>query len=92
MSKLIAIGIFIVILVIIGFYATNTQWFTKSFGGTTELQLQKGKKLINITWKGDNLWYITRDMKKSDSAETYTFQESSNLSVAQGLVIIHEQK
>ena len=49
----------------------------KSFGGEGTLNLPKGQKLVNVTWKETELWYLTRSMNSTDVAETYQFQEES---------------
>ena len=37
---------------------------TRSFGGSMTLELPKGQKLEEITWKDDAaLWYLTRPMR-----------------------------
>jgi hypothetical protein len=64
----------------------------KSFGGTATVNLPQGKKLVNITWKEDQIWYLTRTMNSSDSAETYTFQEESSYGMMEGTVILKETK
>ena len=64
----------------------------KRFGGTGEIDLPQGKKLINITWKQDQIWYLTRPMRKDEVAETYQFQEESSWGVVEGTYIIHESK
>ncbi|OMD76867.1 hypothetical protein [Paenibacillus odorifer] len=62
----------------------------KNFGGTTTIDLPQNKKLVNITWKDSDLWYLTRDIKPEEKAETYTFKEESNYGVKSGTVIINE--
>jgi hypothetical protein len=64
----------------------------KSWGGNTNLDLPKGQKLVNVTWKETQLWYLTRPMKSDDIAETYVFHESSNYGVMEGSVTIIEHK
>lgn len=64
----------------------------KNFGGTYELKLEKGRKLINVTWKEDELWYLTRSMTDNDKAENYEFKEDSNFGVMEGKVVIKESK
>jgi hypothetical protein len=64
----------------------------KSFGGTATVNLPQGQKLVNITWKEDQIWYLTRTMNSSDSAETYTFQEESSYGMMEGTVILKETK
>lgn len=64
----------------------------KKFGGTATINLPVNTKLINITWKETNVWYLTKPMSKSDSAETYNFQEESSLGLVEGTYIIKESK
>ena len=35
----------------------------KTFGGTGVINLPAGQKLVNITWKETQVWYLTRKMK-----------------------------
>ncbi len=56
------------------------------------LELPENTKLVNVTWKEGNLWYLTKNMDSSDVAETYTFQEKSSLGIAEGCITITERK
>lgn len=64
----------------------------KSWGGEGTINLPKGRKLVNATWKGDHIWYLTRQMKSDDVAETYQFQEESSWGVVEGTFNIVEEK
>ena len=64
----------------------------KSFGGEGTINLPAGRKLINITWKDSEIWYLTRKMKDTDSAETYQFQEESSWGTIEGMYNIVETK
>ena len=64
----------------------------KSWGGTAEVVLPKGKKLVTATWKESNLWYLTKDMTEDDIAETYEFKEESGYGVMEGTYRIVEVK
>lgn len=64
----------------------------KNFGGEGTLNLPKGQKLINVTWKENQIWYLTRPMHVDESAETYQFQEESSWGVIQGTFNIIETK
>ncbi len=73
--------------------ACTEQSRAKSFGGTANIDLPKGEKLINVTWKGEShIWYLTRPMTESDKAETYNFRESSSFGIIQGKVTLVEHK
>ena len=62
----------------------------KSYGGEATITLEKGKKLVTATWKGSSLWYLTREMKPGESAETYKFHEESSFGIWEGTYIIIE--
>ena len=65
---------------------------TRSFGGSMTVELPKGQKLEEITWKEADLWYLTRPMREDENAETHTFQESTEFGVFEGTVTIIETK
>lgn len=79
-----------VILVVTGL--TGCQSVTKNFGGSMTLELEPNQKLVTITWKDDDLWYLTRPMREDESPETYTFQQSTDLGVMEGTVTVVEMK
>lgn len=64
----------------------------KSFGGTAHITLPANQKLLNATWKDDNLWYLTRPMRDDETPETYTFSEESSWGVWEGSYIIKETR
>ena len=64
----------------------------RNFGGATTLQLPKGEKLINVTWKEADLWYLTRPMNATDTAVTYAFREESSFGIFKGVITIKELK
>lgn len=67
------------------------QSITREFGGSMELELPANQKLEEITWKGDNLWYLTRPMRE-DEEEIHTFQASTSWGVFEGTVTVIEKK
>lgn len=87
-SKFI-IALFIVLIILTGCTSNS---MTKKFGGTQTVMLDKGKKLVNITWKDNSMWIITKPMTANDIAETYEFGEKSNYGIIEGTVIIKEVK
>ena len=64
----------------------------KNWGGEGTINLPKGRKLVNVTWKNTEVWYLTRPMSSSDVAETYQFQEDSSWGVMEGTYNIVETK
>ena len=64
----------------------------KNFGSEGTIELPKGRKLVNVTWKETQIWYLTRPMNSTDSAETYTFHEESSYGMIEGTYNIIETK
>ena len=57
-----------------------------------ELELPANQKLEEITWKDDDIWYLTRPMREDEEAETHVFQASSSWGVFEGTVTVIEKK
>ena len=64
----------------------------KHFGGEGDINLPVGQKLVNVTWKENQIWYLSRPMKKDEDADIYRFQEESGWGVVEGTYYIHEHK
>jgi len=64
----------------------------KNFGGQGTINLPQGRKLVNVTWKETEIWYLTRPMDTIDVAQTYQFQEESSWGVIEGTYNIVETK
>lgn len=81
-----------ILLVIMVLCLTGCQNTTKNWGGSMTIELPKGQKLEEITWKDTDLWYLTRPMREDDIAETHTFQQNTEFGVFEGTVTIIETK
>lgn len=78
-----------VIAMVVGCTA-NTR--AKEFGGSMSVNLDEGKRLVNVTWKESELWLLTRTTRvTNDPPSTYTLQEKSGLGWVEGRVTIIEQ-
>jgi hypothetical protein len=64
----------------------------KTFGGSASFELPKGEKLVTVTWKESDMWYLTRPMHDNEYPETYTFKEKSSLGIVEGTFTIYETK
>ena len=71
---------------------TSCNSIARHFGGTQTINIPSGEKLKNVTWEGNDLWYLTRKMNPTDSAETYQLHEQSNYGVLQGTITLIETK
>jgi hypothetical protein len=68
----------------------------KKFGGTMTVELEKGQKLVNCSWKsgkneGTSLWLLTRARKEGETPDTYKYTEKSTFGVLEGTVTIVEK-
>ncbi len=72
------------------FYPENAR--VKSFGGDMTIDLPVNQKLVNITWKENEVWYLTRPMRQDEFPETSTFQQKSTYGVFEGTIHIQEHK
>ena len=51
----------------------------RNYGGSMTLELPKGQKLEEITWKDDSaLWYLTRPMRDDEQPETKVVNVAGN--------------
>jgi len=68
------------------------QSLTRTIGGTTKIELKPGEKLIEATWKGDDIWYLVEPMDSDYVPKTKVFKESSRMGVLEGKVIFYEKR
>lgn len=73
-------------------FACTENSMVKSFGGKGTLELEPNEKLVNVTWKNDELWLLTRTMTVKDTAVTYNFREKSSFGFVEGSYTIIEIK
>lgn len=62
----------------------------KQFGGTATVDLPKGTKFVNATWKEDALWYAYRPARVGEMPETVTLREQSSFGLIEGEVRFNE--
>ena len=82
----------LVLLTIIVLASCTKNIRTRALGGTDNITLLKGEKLVNMTWKNTNLWILTTSMDSTDTPKAYVFKESSSFRVFQGRINIYEIK
>jgi hypothetical protein len=61
-------------------------------GGTATVTVPVGEKFVNITWKNDNLWIVTRKAEPGEKPQVYHFREKSVYGAMEGDVVIQEQE
>ncbi len=93
MRKIIIITAIWMVVVLVCLLASCTDNSrVKNWGGEATLHLPKGQKLLNVTWKESQLWYLTRPMTDKDVPETYSFHEESSWGMVEGTYTIVESK
>ena len=82
------------LLVLLAGCGSAGQGLGRGFGGATTINLEANLKLEEITWKDDDLWYLTRPMREDEEPETHTFTEKGGLGTVfdGGTVIVVETK
>lgn len=65
---------------------------TRNYGGESEIRLEKGQRLVEMTWKEDNLWILTEPMDSDYIPTTKTFYESSSFGMWEGKITVIESK
>lgn len=86
------IKLVLVIILSIIMFSGCQQSITRNFGGTTTVKLEPGQRLVEATWKDNNLWYLVEPMEPDYTPKTKEFIESSNYGVLEGKVIFIESK
>ena len=64
----------------------------KEFGWNNHNKIKTRCKTEEITWKDDDLWYLTRPMRDNESAETHTFDQSTDFGFEGQVIIIEKNK
>lgn len=70
----------------------TSQYNTRVFGGNSEIRLENGQKLVEMTWKDANLWILTEPMDSDYVPKTKKFYESSSFGVLEGSITIIESR
>jgi hypothetical protein len=81
MKKTLAIGLLGLGLLLA---SCTEQSRARNWGGEEEIMLEPNEKLINMSWKGDDLWVLTIDT----TTNIQYFRESSSWGMWEGSVII----
>ncbi len=84
--------IFVLIATSLIFNSCTENTRVKHWGGEGNINLPAGRKLMTVTWKENQIWYLTRPMNSNDSAETYQFHEESSWGMIEGTYNIIETK
>lgn len=84
------------LLVLVGLIAIlsscTEQHVKRQYGGTIEIKLPAGERLMEATWKGEDLFYLTEPMEEDYKPKIKMFRESSSWGVMETNVKFIESK
>ncbi len=93
MKKFIITVILIITTILCCVFTSCTQQtISREFGGTVTINLEPGEKLVEATWKDDNLWYLVEPMDSDYIPTTKIFKESASFGIMNGKVIFIETR
>ena len=75
--------VIIMLALINGMTSCTANERAKHYGGSQTINLSEGERLVNVTWKGDNMWILTKS-DPSSKPQTYSFKEKSSYGILQG--------
>lgn len=74
----------LVLVLAITLFSCTQNSRTRKWGGKEDMKLKPNEKLVNMTWKEDNLWVLTEDTV----THTKYFRESSSWGIWEGEIIV----
>ena len=84
----------IILLLTISIYlcSCTEQERTRVYGGKMTINLPAGQELMMVTWKDNDLFYLTRPMSPDYVPVTKTFTENSSFGIIQSTVYFKESR
>ena len=84
--------LFALTLIILLFTGCTKNQMARKYGGTMTIKLEPGQRLMEATWKDNNLLYLNETMDSDYEPKTKTFHEDSNFGVIESTVIFVETR
>jgi hypothetical protein len=88
LATMLFTAISLAVLIVMPSCTANTR--ARNYGGTLHIELPAGAKLVSATWKGENLWYLTRPARDGETPEVLILRESSKIGLLEGKVVFTE--
>jgi hypothetical protein len=85
------IFILLAIITLISFSSCKNKR-VKKWGGSMTIELKANQKLMNVTWKDNDIWYLTTSMDSIDKPKQSVFQEKSNRGILEGRITFKESR
>lgn len=89
---LISVLLILIIGVILKWYFFPENRITRVFGGTMEINVEPGEKVLMATFKGDNLFYLTEPMDSNYVPKVKILREKSVRGILESKVKFIESK
>lgn len=67
------------------FSSCTDNQMARNYGGTEEVTLQDNHELLNVTWKQDDMWIITKDT----TTNICYAQEKSSWGLLEGTIVLN---
>ena len=90
--KKIILSFFAAAILISGLSSCTENKMARKFGGSTTVELPAGEKLVEVTWKDDNIWILTEPMDSDYTPKTKIFREDSSWDILEGEVKFIEKR
>ena len=84
--------ILLIITISICLCSCTKQICTHTYGGDMTINLPAGQELMMVTWKDNDLFYLTRPMSPDYVPVTKVFHESSSYGVIESTVYFKESR
>ena len=98
MKKILAMLLAAALLAVAGCGSDDTDikssgnTIAKKIGASGTVKLPPNHKLLEVTYKGDDMWLLYRPMREDEFPEHYIFQEDSKWGFLEGTVRIIESR
>lgn len=88
--KKFLIGIVLALNII--FTSCSRQAIVREFGGSMQVELPAGEELMEVTWKNNDLFYLTRPMSNDYVPTVKIFREKSPYGIIESTIIFVEKR
>lgn len=78
------------VCVLLGSLACSANDMARNYGGESREALPCGTKLVSVSWKEADLWYLTRPMLPGELPVEYAYAEISNWGMYEGTILLVE--
>ena len=66
------------VIILFALLSLSCERLNDYFHSRETINLPPGKKLVHVSWKSGDLYYLIREMRPEEVPETYTFSKEGN--------------